>query len=53
MSERRANRRFVTSDGIAPVDAHQRPRDYLTPDEMRRLLIAARSERHGPRDQPL
>lgn len=53
MSERRANRRFVKSDGIAPVDAHQRPRDYLTPDEMRRLLIAARSGRHGPRDHAM
>lgn len=49
----RANRRFVKSDGIAPVDAHQRPRDYLTPDEMRRLLIAARSGRHGPRDHAM
>ena len=53
MSEPRANRRFVKSDGIAPVDVHQRPRDYLTPDEMRRLLIAARSGRHGPRDHAM
>jgi len=26
MSEPRANRLFVKSDGIAPVDVHQRPR---------------------------
>lgn len=53
MFEPRANRRFVKSDGIAPVDAHQRPRDYLTPGEMALLLAAAKSGRHGPRDHAM
>ncbi|QBX35904.1 hypothetical protein E4191_15315 [Paracoccus liaowanqingii] len=53
MAEPRANRRFVKSDGIAHVDAHQRHRDYLTPEEMTRLLAASRSGRHGPRDHAM
>lgn len=32
------------------MDAHRRRRDYLTPDEVKRLLAAARSGRHGARD---
>ncbi len=53
MAERRANRHFVKSDGSEPVDAHQRQRDYLTSEEIRRLLAAARSGRHGPRDHAM
>lgn len=44
------DRHFVKSDDSEPVDAHVRRRDYLTPDEVKRLLAAARSARHGSRD---
>lgn len=50
MSDPRANRSFVKSDGAESVDAHRRGRDYLTPAEMTRLLAAAKSGRHGERD---
>lgn len=53
MSERRANRRFVKSDGIAPVDAHQRPRDYLTQKDMPSLLAAALAAWSAPRRKNL
>ncbi|MCV2447641.1 hypothetical protein E3D03_010220 [Paracoccus sp. DMF] len=50
MTRPRTGRRFVKSDSSTPVDAHLRRRDYLTPDEVMRLLAAARSGRHGARD---
>ena len=50
MSRQRAKGHFVKSEGAEPVDVHLRRRDYLTPDEIKRLLAAARSGRHGSRD---
>lgn len=50
MSRQRAKGHFVKSEGAEPVDVHLRRRDYLTPDEVKRLLAAARSGRHGSRD---
>lgn len=50
MTRPRTDRRFVKSDSSTPVDAHLRRRDYLTPDEVKRLLSAARSGRHAVRD---
>ncbi|MDK8874741.1 MULTISPECIES: tyrosine-type recombinase/integrase [Paracoccus] len=50
MSRQRPDRHFVKSDDSEPVDAHLRRRDYLTPDEVKRLLAAARSGRHAARD---
>lgn len=50
MSRQSSDRHFVKSDGSEPVDAHLRRRDYLTPDEVKRLLAAARSGRYGTRD---
>lgn len=45
MIQQRADWHFVKSDGRAPVDAHLRRRDYLTRDEIKRLLAAAKSGR--------
>ena len=50
MTRQHTDQRFVKSDGSAPVDAHLRRRDYLTADEVKRLLAAARLGRHGARD---
>lgn len=50
MSRQSSDRHFVKSDDSEPVDAHLRRRDYLTPDEVKRLLSAARSGRHAVRD---
>lgn len=50
MSRQRAKGHFVKSEGAEPVDVHLRRRDYLNPDEVKRLLAAARSGRHGSRD---
>lgn len=44
---------FVKSDCADPVDAHVRHRDYLTSDEIKRLLTAAKTGRHGRRDHLL
>lgn len=41
MSRQSSDRHFVKSDDSEPVDAHLRRRDYLTPDEVKRLLSAA------------
>lgn len=49
VTSQRTDRHFVKSDGRAPADVHLRRRDYLTPDEVKRLLAAARSGRHGAR----
>lgn len=50
MIRQRSGRHFVKSDGTEPFDAHLRRRDYLTPDEVKRLLAAAKSGQHGARD---
>lgn len=50
MTRQRSVRHFVKSDGGEPVDAHLHRRDYLTPNEVKRLLAAAKSGRHGVRD---
>lgn len=50
MSRQSSDRHFVKSADSEPVDAHLRRRDYLTPDEVKRLLSAARSGRHAVRD---
>lgn len=43
-----AKRRIVKSDSAA--DAHERSKDFLTEDEMGRLLDAVKAGRHGIRD---
>lgn len=48
-----ARRPFVKSGSADPVDAHVRHRDYLTSDEIKRLLTAAKTGRHGRRDHLL
>lgn len=50
MFRQSSDRHFVKSADSEPVDAHLRSRDYLTPDEVKRLLSAARSGRHAVRD---
>ena len=45
-----AVRQKVKSDAAAATDRHEREKDFLTPDEMARLLEAAKADRHGRRD---
>src|SRR5690349_8700175 len=47
------DRRNVKSGPEAAADAHERAKDYLTPNEIEALLDAARSGRHGVRDHLL
>lgn len=53
MIRQRSDRHFVKSEGGEPVDTHLRHRVYLTPDEVKRLLAAARCGRHGARVHPM
>jgi site-specific recombinase XerD len=47
------NRRNVKGQPEEAVDAHERGRDYLSPEEVERLLDAAKKGRHGERDHAL
>jgi site-specific recombinase XerD len=47
------NRRNVKGQPAEAVDAHERGRDYLSPEEVERLLDAAKKGRHGERDHAL
>src|SRR3954462_13643928 len=44
------NQRNVKSGPLAAADAHERAKDFLTPNEIEALLDAARTGRHGVRD---
>jgi type 1 fimbriae regulatory protein FimE len=44
---------ITTQNGIEFVDSHKRARRYLTPEERRSLLAAAKASRWGARDHAL
>ncbi len=45
-----AKERKVKSGPVEAADRHERAKDYLSPGEVARLLVAAKTGRHGVRD---
>lgn len=44
------NGRNVKSEQVLAIDTHERSKDFLTEDEMRKLLLAAKKGRNGARN---
>lgn len=44
------NGRNVKSERVLAIDAHERSKDFLTEDEMKKLLLAAKKGRNGSRN---